>query len=58
MRVWRLRPVSRDGDELVPGVDKRHLRPAPAQLKVKDAPVELERLVDVVYLDGNVVEPD
>jgi hypothetical protein len=58
MRVWRLRPVSRDGDELVPSVDKRHLRPASAQFEVEDAPVERKRLVDVVDLDGYVVEPD
>src|SRR5918997_525698 len=58
VRVRRLRPLPDDGDKLVPGVDKRHLRPAPAQLEVEDAPVELERRVDVVDLDGHVVEPD
>src|SRR3712207_7452821 len=43
--VGRLRALSRDGDELVPGVDERHLRPAPAQLEIKDPAVELQRLV-------------
>ena len=46
-------------DELVAQVDERHAAAAPAQLEVIDElPEELEHLVEVADLDGDVVDAD
>src|SRR5215204_1441360 len=56
--VARLLSSLREGYELVPGVDERHAGAAPAQLHLEEVPVELEGLLDVADLEGDVVEPD
>ena len=56
--VGRLCAALREGDELVPDVDECHsAHPAP-QLDLEDLPVEVQRLVEVVHLEGDVVEAD
>ena len=50
-------PLERD--ELVSQVDEPHPAAAPSQLNAIDEPAEeLEHLVDVPDLDGNMVDPD
>ena len=56
--VRRLCPAFGQGDELVAHRDERHPRLAAAQLEVEDAPVELERRLEVAHLEGDVVDPD
>ncbi len=57
--VGDMRHALRERDELVPHVDERHGRTASAQLHaVEDPPEERQRLVEVAYLDGDVVDPD
>jgi hypothetical protein len=58
-RVGGLRPPSRERDELVAHVDERHPpTSASAQLEVEHAPVPRERLLDVVDLEGYVVDAE
>jgi hypothetical protein len=45
-------------DELVARVYERHPGPTSPQLDVEEASVELERLLYVPDLEGDVVEPD
>src|SRR5215210_4117231 len=45
-------------DELVSGVYERHLGSASPQLDVEEASVELQRLLYIPDLEGDVVEPD
>src|SRR5919199_2986190 len=56
--VRRLRPAFGEGDELVAGVDERHSGAAPTQLYLEEAPVELQGLLDVADLEGDMVETD
>ena len=50
---------ARESDELVAEVDERHSSASPAELEAINEPSEeLEHLVDVADLDGNVVDPD
>ena len=56
--VGRLSSLTRESDELVADVDEGHVSRPPAERDVEDPPVELERLVYVVDLDGDVVDPD
>ena len=57
--VGLLRAAGRESDELVAHVDEGHPRAAsPAELELEDAPVELERLLDVADLERNVVQAD
>ena len=58
MRVGRLRPPLGERDELVAHVHEGHAAGAAAELEVEDAPVELERLLDVADLEGDVVQAD
>src|SRR5438477_10882996 len=53
-----LRPPLRERDELVADVDDRHPRRATAQLEVEDPAVELERVVDALDLERDVVDAD
>ena len=46
-----------EGDKLVPGVYERHAGAAPAQLHLEEASEELQGLLEVTYLEGDVVEP-
>src|SRR5829696_773329 len=57
MIVWVPRPPLREGDELVPRVYERHSAPAPAQLHFEESPEELQGLLNVANLEGDVVEP-
>ena len=55
--VAALRARCAQREELVAHVDERHVAPgAAAQLEGEDPPVPLERLVDVVDLQGDVVD--
>jgi hypothetical protein len=56
--VGRLGPPLGDRQELVTHVDERHPRDAPAELELEHPAVELERPVEVVDLDRDVVHPD
>src|SRR5205085_8621965 len=56
--VGRPRAPPDEGDELVADVDERHAARAAAQPQVEEAAVELERAVDVVHLERDVVDPD
>jgi uracil-DNA glycosylase len=56
--VRRLRPALGEGDELVADVDEGRPSHPPAELEVEDATEELERRVDAVDLDRDVVDPD
>jgi len=56
--VGLLRAAGRERDELVAHVDEGHAAAAAAQLELEDSPVELERLVDVAHLEGDVVQAD
>ena len=56
--VGRLRPPLRERDELIAHVHKGHAAGAATELEVEDAPVELERLLDVADLEGDVVQAD
>ena len=58
VRVGRLRPPLRERDELVAHVHEGHAAGAAAELELEDAPVELERLLDVADLEGDVVQAD
>jgi hypothetical protein len=53
--VRSLGPPLREGDKLVSGVHERHAGTASAQLYLEEAPVELEGLVEVADLEGDVV---
>src|SRR5829696_363932 len=57
MIVWVPRPPLREGNELVPRVYERHAAPAPAQLHLEESPEELQGLLYVANLEGDVVEP-
>jgi hypothetical protein len=56
--VRRLCSAFRERDELVADVDEGHARRAAAQLEVEDPAVELERVVDALDLERNVVDAD
>ena len=56
--VGRLRPPLGERDELVAQLDERHPADAAAQLDLEQAAVELERLVDRVDLERDVIDPD
>jgi catechol 2,3-dioxygenase-like lactoylglutathione lyase family enzyme len=56
--VRRLRSAFRERDELVADVDERHARRATAQLEVEDPAVELERVVNALDLERDVVYAD
>src|SRR5919107_6321697 len=56
--VWGAALAFRERDELVPRVYKSHPRSAAPQLYLEEAPVELQRLLDVPDLESDVVEPD
>src|SRR5215212_2251619 len=56
MIVGLLRPPLREGDELVPRVYERHAGTAPTQLYLEEASEELQGLLDVANLQGDVVE--
>ncbi len=58
VRVGQLRPSLGERDELVAQVHEGHPAGAAAELEVEDAPVELERLLDVADLEGDVVQTD
>src|SRR5919197_2359430 len=58
VRVGRLRAAGGERDELVAHVDEGHPAGAPAQLELEDAPVELERLLDIAHLERDVVQAD
>ncbi len=46
-------------DELVAEVDERHGAAPPTEVEsIDEAPEELQHLVDVADLDGDVVDPD
>jgi hypothetical protein len=46
------------GDELVPDVDERSAGRSATQLQVEETAIEVERAVDVVDLEGDMVDPD
>ena len=56
--VGRLRATLGDREELVAHVEEGHPRDAAAELELKRPPVELERRVEVVDLDRDVVDAD
>src|SRR5206468_6922028 len=56
--VGGLRPAFRKRDELVAHVDEGHAPRAATQLEVEDPTVELERVVDALDLERNVVDAD
>jgi len=56
--VGRLRTASHERDELIADVDERHAGRPAAQPEVEQAAVELDRAIDVVDLEGDVVDPD
>ena len=58
MSIGRLRAPGCERDELVADVDERHPTGAAAELHVEDAPVEAERLLDVVHLEGDMIDTD
>src|SRR4029079_10801125 len=58
VRVGRLRPPCGEREELVAHVHEGHAPGAATELEVEDAPVELERLLDVADLEGDVVQAD
>ena len=56
--VRRLRSALRERDELVAHVDERHPRQTTAQLELEDPAVEVERVVDALDLERDMVDPD
>jgi hypothetical protein len=46
------------GEELVAHVEERHPAHAAAQLELEQAPVQIERRVEVADLQRHVVDPD
>ena len=56
--IARLRPSLRDREELVTHVEEGHPRDAAAELELERPPVELERGIEVVHLEGDVVDAD
>ena len=56
--VGSLRAAFGQREELVAHADERHPRDARLHLDVEDAPVELERLVEVADLEGDMVDSD
>jgi len=56
--VGRLRATVHERDELVADVHEGHAGRAAAQPEVEQTAVELERAVDVVDLQRDVVDPD
>ena len=59
LEVRRLRPPTRERDELIAHVDEGHcVAHSAAQLELEDLSVPLERLVDVADLERHVVDPD
>ena len=56
--VRRLSSALRERDELVADVDEGHVRRASTELEIEDPAVELERVVDALDLERDVVDPD
>jgi uncharacterized cupin superfamily protein len=56
--VGRLHAACAEGEELVAHVDERHSRNAAAECYFEHPAVEVERLVDVAHLNGDVVDAD
>jgi hypothetical protein len=56
--VARLSPAFHQRDELVADVDESGVAGAAAELDVEQLAVELERAIDVVDLESDVVDPD
>src|SRR6266545_2856181 len=56
--VRRLRATFHQRDELIADVDERGAGHPAAQRELEDAPVEVERLVDLADLERDVVDPD
>ena len=56
--VARLRPALHQRDELIADIDERRVVRATAKLDVEQSAVELERAIDVVDLERDVVDSD
>src|SRR5262249_6574215 len=51
-----LRARLAERDELVAQVDPRHPSPVPAELELQELPPPLERLIDAIHLEGDVID--
>ena len=56
--VLGLRPPGGERDELIAHVDERHPPAAAAQLEFEELAVPPQRLIDVLDLEGDVVDTD